>query len=156
MRQKIPRQERGGAQDFDADKHAVLEIEDDVSGDSVGQLAGHAVSASWNFNVRQTEVGSVGVRVVAQAHRPIVPERRSESRDRHIPPLLSSGKIDSVKALPAALVDRLPVDWWCPGNLHLLLGQRLHFCTDSDVRTVEWNDRVIGRGRRPFSFDRWE
>jgi hypothetical protein len=54
---------------------------------------------------------------------------------------------------PPWVVDGLPFRLWKPGNLHL--GGRLHFCSD-DVRTVEWNGRVIGRGRKAFPHDECE
>jgi hypothetical protein len=48
------------------------------------------------------------------------------------------------------VVDVLPERLWRPGNRYL--GMRLHFCvggeTDRAVRTVEWNGREVGRGRK--------
>ena len=58
--------------------------------------------------------------------------------------------------IPAWLVDRLPLRWWHPGNLHMLPGGDLHFCTDDWVRSIEWNGRVIARGKAPFPFDEWD
>jgi hypothetical protein len=44
----------------------------------------------------------------------------------------------------------LPLWLWRPGN-HAF-GFRLHFCADS-VKTIEWNEGVIGRGRKAFPHD---
>jgi hypothetical protein len=63
----------------------------------------------------------------------------------------------SMKVLPAWLVDRLPLGWWRPGNLHRVIGGDLHFCDDDHVRSIEWNGRVIAQGRRLFPYDHpWE
>jgi hypothetical protein len=56
----------------------------------------------------------------------------------------------------ARLVDALPARWWHPANLHV--GGRLHFCHEparpgESVRTVEWNGRVVARGRRNSSHE---
>ena len=32
----------------------------------------------------------------------------------------------------------------------MYIGGRLHFCVGGNVRTVEWNGRVLASGRRPF------
>ncbi|KQX61853.1 hypothetical protein ASD06_14955 [Angustibacter sp. Root456] len=63
--------------------------------------------------------------------------------------------------IPARLVDSLPERLWAPGNLIVpRWGDRVighwHFCVGSGhaggVRTIERNGRVLGRGRRTFSF----
>ena len=58
----------------------------------------------------------------------------------------------SVRLLPRSVVDRLPAEWWRPGNLHVALGLNLHFCVEGDVRSIELNGRVIALGRAPFPF----
>jgi hypothetical protein len=50
-----------------------------------------------------------------------------------------------VHLVPALVVDRLPAKLWRPGNVHA--GARLHFCVE-ETRTIEWNGRVVGRGRK--------
>ena len=62
--------------------------------------------------------------------------------------------------LPPGVVDRLPMPWWKPGNLHPLLGTATtwHFCTASDptgvgVRTVEMRGRILAWGHQPFDYD---
>ena len=57
--------------------------------------------------------------------------------------------------VPRGVVDLLPVDWWAPGNLHLIGKHDLHFCSQDGLRTVEWDGRVVALGRRPFPYDRW-
>jgi hypothetical protein len=58
----------------------------------------------------------------------------------------------------AWIVDRLPRRLWRPGNLYgnRWLGWKLHFCADPSekqaVRTVEWDGRRIGSGKRPFEY----
>lgn len=52
--------------------------------------------------------------------------------------------------LVSVLVDLLPLRLWRPANL--FVGGRLHFCSDQ-VRTVEWNGRVVARGRADFPYD---
>jgi hypothetical protein len=32
------------------------------------------------------------------------------------------------------------------------VGGRLHFCVGDGVRTVEWKNRVLASGRRPFPY----
>ena len=64
----------------------------------------------------------------------------------------SKGTLLSMR-LPSRLVDALPLSLWRPANL--FVGGRLHFCTNG-ARTVEWNGREIGAGRRPFPFDEVE
>jgi hypothetical protein len=64
--------------------------------------------------------------------------------------------------IPPNLVDALPERLWKPGNFYIpAVGDRLighwHFCTGHDddgrnVRTIERNHRVIGRGRKDFDF----
>ncbi len=61
-----------------------------------------------------------------------------------------------MRLLPSAVVDRLPIDWWRPGNLHVRLGQTVHFCTEDHVRSIEWNGRVVAVGRKPFPFEWWD
>lgn len=60
-----------------------------------------------------------------------------------------------MRIVPAFVIDRLPLRWWRIGNLYL--GMRLHFCIgggrDGPVRTVEWNGREIGIGRRVIDLD---
>ena len=48
----------------------------------------------------------------------------------------------------ARIVDALPQRLWRPLNMYI--GGRLHFCVGDDVRTVEWNNRVLASGQRPF------
>jgi hypothetical protein len=62
--------------------------------------------------------------------------------------------------LPPIVVDRLPMLWWRPGNLHFLrrTGITWHFCTASNsagvgVRTVEGGGRVLAWGHRQFDYD---
>jgi hypothetical protein len=62
----------------------------------------------------------------------------------------------TVKLVPTFVVDRLPVDWWRPGNLRRVLGGDLHFCDDDHVRSIEWNGRLIGQGREPFPYGHWD
>jgi hypothetical protein len=58
-----------------------------------------------------------------------------------------------MQLLPAWVVDRLPISWWRPGNLHHVSGGDLHFCAEDHARSVEWNGRVIARGKRLFPYD---
>lgn len=56
-----------------------------------------------------------------------------------------------MNVIPAFVVDRLPLRLWRPANLYV--GMHLHFCIDTNdladtVRTVEWEGREVGRGRR--------
>ena len=57
---------------------------------------------------------------------------------------------------PAFLVDRLPVDWWRPGNSHRLGPVEVHFCDDDHVRMIEVNGTIVGQGRALFPCGRWE
>jgi len=64
----------------------------------------------------------------------------------------------------ATIVDGLPSRLWKSGNLYILFNHRpfsylpevrhspntLHFCVGDGVRTVEWDDREIARGAKPF------
>ena len=64
--------------------------------------------------------------------------------------------------IPARLVDALPKRLWTPGNFFIpRVGDRLighwHFCVgrdehDRNVRTIERNFEVVGRGRKDFNF----
>lgn len=54
----------------------------------------------------------------------------------------------------APIVDQMPAGLWSSGNLLVLPGGDLHFCTaltdaGSSVRTIEWNARELARGRKP-------
>lgn len=54
-----------------------------------------------------------------------------------------------MRALPALVIDRLPVRLW-HGNLYgnRFVGYRFHFCYGEEARrTVEWRGREVGRGR---------
>ena len=64
-----------------------------------------------------------------------------------------SGTLLAMAIVPAWLVDRLPLAWWTPGNLHQRFGCELHFCTDDHVRTVELNGRVVAQGKKLFPYD---
>lgn len=48
----------------------------------------------------------------------------------------------------ARIIDALPQRLWRPLNMYF--GGRLHFCVRDNVRTVEWNNRVLGSGEREF------
>lgn len=61
-------------------------------------------------------------------------------------------KLVQVSLLPAFLVDRLPLRWWCPGNLHRGAGLELHFCDHDHVRSIEVNGRVVAQGRHLFPY----
>ncbi len=61
-----------------------------------------------------------------------------------------------MRLLPPSLVDRLPIDWWRPGNLRRFGPIEIHFCDDDHVRTVEFNGKVIGQGRTLFPYGRWD
>lgn len=41
-----------------------------------------------------------------------------------------------MRPVPPSLVDRLPIDWWRPGNLRRLGPIKIHFCDDDHVRTI--------------------
>lgn len=53
-----------------------------------------------------------------------------------------------MRLLPSSLVDRLPIDWWRPGNLRRFGPIEIHFCDDDHVRTVELNGKVVVTGPR--------
>lgn len=60
-------------------------------------------------------------------------------------------------ACSTRIVDWMPVRLWRSGNLVILPGGDLHFCTaeairDSSVRTVEWNGTEVARGRAPATY----
>ncbi len=61
-----------------------------------------------------------------------------------------------MRFVPPVVVDRMPVDWWRPGNLHRLGPLEIHFCDDDHVRTIEVNHKVIGQGRTLFPYGRWD
>ena len=61
-----------------------------------------------------------------------------------------------MRAIPPFVVDRLPIDWWRPGNLHRVAGLEVHFCTEHHVRSIELNGRVIALGRELFPFGLWD
>jgi hypothetical protein len=65
----------------------------------------------------------------------------------------------------ASIVDGLPSRLWKSGNLYMPFNHwpfsylpesstftehTLHFCVGDGVRTVEWDDREIARGAKPF------
>lgn len=52
-------------------------------------------------------------------------------------------------------MDRLPVEWWRPGNVHPRLSA-LHFCDEDHVRSIEWNGRIVAQGRGLFPYGRWD
>jgi hypothetical protein len=60
------------------------------------------------------------------------------------------------------IVDALPSRLWKPGNLHVLPGGAWHLCVGEHprlaqgVRTIEWRDKVVARGRRPFDQEHYE
>src|ERR1700683_1691446 len=64
--------------------------------------------------------------------------------------------MEQVKMLPSVLVDRLPVNWWHPGNLQTVGEHRLHFCDDDHVRSIEWDGRLIAQGKRLFPYGHWD
>lgn len=66
------------------------------------------------------------------------------------------GKTARVKLLPAFLVDRLPDDWWRPGNLRRGLGLEVHLCDDDHVKSIEVNGRIVAQGRKVFPYGRWD
>jgi len=62
--------------------------------------------------------------------------------------------------LPAFAVDALPQRWWAVGNLHFVIGtsKTWHFCVGPDrhgqsVRAIEFADRTLAWGRRPFDYE---
>ncbi len=61
-----------------------------------------------------------------------------------------------MRIIPATVIDFLPIDWWKPANLHFVRSHTLHFCTAEGVRTVEWDGKEIGRGRKLFPVGRWD
>ena len=61
-----------------------------------------------------------------------------------------------MRVLPSWLVDRLPINWWRPGNLHMFVGQEVHFCDDDHVRTIDWSGRIIAQGRELFPYGLWD
>ena len=61
-----------------------------------------------------------------------------------------------VRLLPRSVVDRLPTDWWRPGNLVRFAGQELHFCDDDHVKTIEINGRIIAQGKKLFPYGHWD
>lgn len=60
-----------------------------------------------------------------------------------------------MKLLPSFVVDRLPIDWWRPGNLRRIAGVELHFCDDDHVRSIELNGRLVAQGKRLFPYGDW-
>lgn len=61
---------------------------------------------------------------------------------------MSFGRSAYCQCVTGWIVDALPRRLWRPLNMYF--GARLHFCMHDGVRTVEWNDRILARGRRPF------
>ncbi len=61
-----------------------------------------------------------------------------------------------MKVLPARLVDRLPVDWWRPGNLHRFGPIEVHFCDDDLVRTIHINQWTFAQGSELFPYGEWD
>ena len=68
----------------------------------------------------------------------------------------SRAESPAVKVLPAFVVDRLPLDWWRPGNLHRVVGHDIHLCDDDHVRSIEWDGRLIAQGRKLFPYGHWD
>ena len=62
-------------------------------------------------------------------------------------------KNERVRLLPTFVVDRLPDDWWRPGNLRRVLGLEVHLCDDDHVKSIEVNGRVVAQGRRLFPYE---
>jgi hypothetical protein len=60
----------------------------------------------------------------------------------------TSVRVRQAHVVLARVVDALPQQLWHPLNTYI--GGRLHFCAGDGVRTVEWNNRVLAFGRRPF------
>ncbi len=59
--------------------------------------------------------------------------------------------------IPAAIVDLLPFRLRKPGNLRFLGDHMLHFFVgNKGPRTIEWDCREIGVGRRAFPFGHWD
>jgi hypothetical protein len=61
-----------------------------------------------------------------------------------------------MRLLPGFVVDRLPIDWWRPGNLRRIAGLDLHCCVDDHVRSIELDGRVVAQGKRLFPYGRWD
>ena len=61
-----------------------------------------------------------------------------------------------MKLLPPVLVDRLPVDWWSPGNLRSFAGIQIHFCDENHVRSIELNGHVVAHGKKLFPYGNWD
>ena len=65
-----------------------------------------------------------------------------------------------MRIVPAALVDRLPIDWWRPDNIHFFRSHGLHFCVangaEHSVRTTEWDSNEVGRGRKLVPVGCWD
>lgn len=56
------------------------------------------------------------------------------------------------------IVDWLPEVLWSQGNLLILPGGSLHFCTspstpERSVRTIEWDGKELARGRKAVDFE---
>jgi hypothetical protein len=66
------------------------------------------------------------------------------------------GQTGAVKLLPALVVDRLPDDWWRPGNLRRLWRLEIHFCDDDHVKSIELNGRLVAQGRKMFPYGKWD
>lgn len=65
---------------------------------------------------------------------------------------ISSGT-RGIKLLPAFVVDRLPDEWWRPGNGRRLLGFEIHLCDTDHAKTIEISGRKIGQGRKLFPYE---
>jgi hypothetical protein len=52
--------------------------------------------------------------------------------------------------IPARLVDALPEKLWWLGNTYRVFGHRLHLCIGDACRTIEFDGREVGRGRKPL------
>jgi len=52
--------------------------------------------------------------------------------------------------IPAWLVDALPERLWWLGNLYRVFGHWLHLCVGDARRTIEFDGREVGRGRKPL------
>ncbi len=61
-----------------------------------------------------------------------------------------------MRLLPSFVVDRLPIEWWRPGNHHRIAGVAVHFCDDDHVRSIELHGRVIAHGRQLFPYGHWD
>ncbi len=61
-----------------------------------------------------------------------------------------------MKLLPPSVVDRLPIDWWRPGNLRRVAGPEIHSCDEGHVRSIELNGHIVAQGKRLFPYGQWD